>query len=169
MLLNCYCRQKSRTGAGNTNGAPQQVGGQYWYQTTIFMSKISSPVMTTFCWCCGFVFRLPSISLIKCFGSKHEWHFVMHLHIVIIFKLLWWYLGFRALTRKRSELFLTEQATGDFPTHKRRSQQVGFILKWHFSLDVTTGQRKYGGPPPAWEGPSPGNGCEVSALKHCQY
>ena len=29
------------------------------------------------------------------------------------------------------------------------------------SLDVTTGQRKYGGPPPAWEGPSPGNGCEV--------
>ena len=116
VLLNCYCRQKSRTGAGNTNGAPQQVGGQYWYQTTIFMSKISSPVMTTCCWCCGFVFGLPSISLIKCFGSKHEWHFVMHLHIVIIFKLLWWYLGFRALTRKRSELFLTEQATGDFPS-----------------------------------------------------
>ena len=26
---------------------------------------------------------------------------------------------------------------------------------------MTTGQRKYGGPPPAWEGPSPGNGCEV--------
>ncbi|XP_054265512.1 heterogeneous nuclear ribonucleoprotein Q-like isoform X4 [Macrosteles quadrilineatus] len=30
-----------------------------------------------------------------------------------------------------------------------------------YSLDVTTGQRKYGGPPPGWEGPPPGNGCEV--------
>jgi len=30
-----------------------------------------------------------------------------------------------------------------------------------YSLDVTTGQRKYGGPPPGWDGPSPGNGCEV--------
>lgn len=23
------------------------------------------------------------------------------------------------------------------------------------------GQRKYGGPPPIWDGPTPGNGCEV--------
>ncbi|XP_035710994.1 heterogeneous nuclear ribonucleoprotein Q isoform X2 [Folsomia candida] len=30
-----------------------------------------------------------------------------------------------------------------------------------YSLDVTTGQRKYGGPPPSWEGIPPGNGCEV--------
>ena len=30
-----------------------------------------------------------------------------------------------------------------------------------YSLDVTTGQRKYGGPPPDWEGAAPGNGCEV--------
>ncbi|XP_049849732.1 heterogeneous nuclear ribonucleoprotein Q isoform X4 [Schistocerca gregaria] len=30
-----------------------------------------------------------------------------------------------------------------------------------YTLDVTTGQRKYGGPPPDWEGPAPGNGCEV--------
>ena len=30
-----------------------------------------------------------------------------------------------------------------------------------YSLDVTTGQRKYGGPPPGCDGPSPGNGCEV--------
>lgn len=30
-----------------------------------------------------------------------------------------------------------------------------------FSLDVTTGQRKYGGPPPNWEGKAPGHGCEV--------
>ena len=31
-----------------------------------------------------------------------------------------------------------------------------------YSLDVTTGQRKFGGPPPGWEGEPPGNGCEVS-------
>nr|CAD7429099.1 unnamed protein product [Timema monikensis] len=30
-----------------------------------------------------------------------------------------------------------------------------------YTLDVTTGQRKYGGPPPGWEGPTPGSGCEV--------
>ncbi|XP_025833582.1 heterogeneous nuclear ribonucleoprotein R isoform X3 [Agrilus planipennis] len=30
-----------------------------------------------------------------------------------------------------------------------------------YTLDVTTGQRKYGGPPPGWEGPTPGPGCEV--------
>ncbi|KAI8115290.1 Heterogeneous nuclear ribonucleoprotein Q [Lucilia cuprina] len=30
-----------------------------------------------------------------------------------------------------------------------------------YTLDVTTGQRKYGGPPPNWDGPVPGNGCEV--------
>lgn len=30
-----------------------------------------------------------------------------------------------------------------------------------YTLDVTTGQRKYGGPPPNWQGPPPGNGCEI--------
>jgi heterogeneous nuclear ribonucleoprotein R len=30
-----------------------------------------------------------------------------------------------------------------------------------YSLDVTTGQRKYGGPPPDWTAPPPGPGCEV--------
>ena len=28
-------------------------------------------------------------------------------------------------------------------------------------MEVTTGQRKYGGPPPNWEGPPPGAGHEV--------
>lgn len=27
-----------------------------------------------------------------------------------------------------------------------------------YTLDITTGQRKYGGPPPGWEGPEPGRG-----------
>ena len=31
-----------------------------------------------------------------------------------------------------------------------------------YTLDVTTGQRKFGGPPPGWEGEPPSNGCEVS-------
>ncbi|RXG58509.1 Heterogeneous nuclear ribonucleoprotein Q, partial [Armadillidium vulgare] len=35
------------------------------------------------------------------------------------------------------------------------------IDKSGYTLDVTTGQRKYGGPPPNWEGPAPGPGCEV--------
>ena len=30
-----------------------------------------------------------------------------------------------------------------------------------YTLDITTGQRKYGGPPPNWEGPAPGTGSEV--------
>lgn len=30
-----------------------------------------------------------------------------------------------------------------------------------YTLDITTGQRKYGGPPPNWEGPPPGTGSEV--------
>jgi heterogeneous nuclear ribonucleoprotein R len=30
-----------------------------------------------------------------------------------------------------------------------------------YTLDVTTGQRKYGGPPPGWDGSPPGAGCEV--------
>ncbi|GIX86366.1 heterogeneous nuclear ribonucleoprotein R [Caerostris darwini] len=30
-----------------------------------------------------------------------------------------------------------------------------------YSLDVTTGQRKYGGPPPDWDKAPPGSGCEV--------
>ena len=30
-----------------------------------------------------------------------------------------------------------------------------------YSLDVTTGQRKYGGPPPDWEGEPPSTGSEV--------
>lgn len=31
-----------------------------------------------------------------------------------------------------------------------------------YKLDVTTGQRKYGGPPPNWDGDPPSSGCEVS-------
>ena len=30
-----------------------------------------------------------------------------------------------------------------------------------YTLDVTSGQRKYGGPPPNWTDPPPPNGCQV--------
>lgn len=30
-----------------------------------------------------------------------------------------------------------------------------------YSHEVTMGQRKYGGPPPNWDGPQPGPGYEV--------
>ena len=30
-----------------------------------------------------------------------------------------------------------------------------------YTLDVTSGQRKYGGPPPEWDGPTPEAGCEI--------
>jgi len=46
--------------------------------------------------------------------------------------------------------------------HYPDENRVNAILeRTGYSLDVTTGQRKYGGPPPGWEGPSPGNGCEI--------
>ena len=35
-----------------------------------------------------------------------------------------------------------------------------------YSLDITTGQRKYGGPPPDWEGPAPGQGEKVIVIKN---
>lgn len=37
-----------------------------------------------------------------------------------------------------------------------------------YTLDITSGQRKYGGPPPGWEGPAPGTGgSEVGNLLIC--
>lgn len=38
-----------------------------------------------------------------------------------------------------------------------------------YTLDVTTGQRKYGGPPPNWEGNTPGSGCEVIHIYILSY
>lgn len=52
--------------------------------------------------------------------------------------------------------------TNGAPQQGPDEEKIRAILdRTGYSLDVTTGQRKYGGPPPAWEGPSPGNGCEV--------
>ncbi|XP_034938338.1 heterogeneous nuclear ribonucleoprotein R-like isoform X13 [Chelonus insularis] len=55
------------------------------------------------------------------------------------------------------------QSTGTSTTPKAPDEdKIKMILeRTGYPLDVTTGQRKYGGPPPNWEGPTPGNGCEV--------
>ncbi len=36
-------------------------------------------------------------------------------------------------------------------------------------MEITAGQRKYGGPPPGWEGPPPGAGHEVSVYHICVF
>ena len=36
-----------------------------------------------------------------------------------------------------------------------------------YTLDITTGQRKYGGPPPGWEGTVPGTGEKVRIFLSC--
>lgn len=45
---------------------------------------------------------------------------------------------------------------------------ISYYLSYGFYSNCTyivivscKGQRKYGGPPPSWEGPAPGSGCEV--------
>jgi hypothetical protein len=52
-------------------------------------------------------------------------------------------------------------------TAENSAHEICFIFqslleRTGYTLDITTGQRKYGGPPPNWKGPAPGNGCEVS-------
>ncbi|RZF47216.1 hypothetical protein LSTR_LSTR004925 [Laodelphax striatellus] len=51
--------------------------------------------------------------------------------------------------------------TGATPKGPDEDKIKAILERTGYSLDVTTGQRKYGGPPPNWEGPPPGNGCEV--------
>ncbi|TRY90091.1 hypothetical protein DNTS_031588 [Danionella cerebrum] len=44
--------------------------------------------------------------------------------------------------------------------HRLRSLQE-WVQKNSITLTQINGQRKYGGPPPGWQGPAPGPGCEV--------
>jgi len=54
--------------------------------------------------------------------------------------------------------FKGEMVQQQYPNEERIN---ALLERTGYSLDVTTGQRKYGGPPPGWNGPAPGNGCEV--------
>ncbi len=49
-------------------------------------------------------------------------------------------------------------------------EKIREILKRSgYTLDVTTGQRKYGGPPPNWQDPPPPNGCEVKLIQDVHW
>lgn len=59
-----------------------------------------------------------------------------------------------------SELLLSEITNGHHC--KSRVVDVQEILdRTGYSLEITSGQRKYGGPPPNYDGPHPGAGHEV--------
>jgi len=65
--------------------------------------------------------------------------------------------------KTRAGASASSNGTGSNTSHQGPDEEkIKAILdRTGYSLDVTTGQRKYGGPPPGWEGASPGNGCEV--------
>ena len=65
--------------------------------------------------------------------------------------------------KTRAGASASSNGTGSNASHQGPDEEkIKAILdRTGYSLDVTTGQRKYGGPPPGWEGSSPGNGCEV--------
>ena len=56
---------------------------------------------------------------------------------------------------------MRDKAPGTPMTVGPSKEQLEKILQNGYTLDITTGQRKYGGPPPDWEGAAPGNGHEV--------
>ncbi|XP_054718864.1 heterogeneous nuclear ribonucleoprotein R-like isoform X1 [Uloborus diversus] len=56
----------------------------------------------------------------------------------------------------------TKMGTPAVTTKGPDEEKIKAILeRTGYTLDVTTGQRKYGGPPPNWEQPPPSSGCEV--------
>ena len=64
--------------------------------------------------------------------------------------------------RQKSRAGATNSNGGATPQQGPDEEKIKAILdRTGYTLDVTTGQRKYGGPPPNWEGGAPGNGCEV--------
>jgi len=64
--------------------------------------------------------------------------------------------------RQKSRAGATSSNGSGTPQQGPDEEKIKAILeRTGYSLDVTTGQRKYGGPPPDWDGAAPGNGCEV--------
>ncbi|GFS43962.1 heterogeneous nuclear ribonucleoprotein Q [Trichonephila inaurata madagascariensis] len=56
----------------------------------------------------------------------------------------------------------TKMGTPAITTKGPDEEKIKAILdRTGYTLDVTTGQRKYGGPPPNWDKAPPGSGCEV--------
>jgi len=51
-----------------------------------------------------------------------------------------------------------QQQTEDGKKGPNEDKVKQLLNRTGYTLDITTGQRKYGGPPPGWEGPAPGTG-----------
>ncbi|XP_050297203.1 heterogeneous nuclear ribonucleoprotein Q isoform X3 [Anthonomus grandis grandis] len=72
--------------------------------------------------------------------------------------------GLLNVFRQKSRAGSSQGSTAAAPTPAKGpdEEKIKQILdRTGYTLDVTTGQRKYGGPPPGWDGPPPGFGCEV--------
>lgn len=64
-------------------------------------------------------------------------------------------------TYRQKQKTSTTNSTPSAPKGPDEEKIKAILDRTGYSLDVTTGQRKYGGPPPDWEGTEPGPGCEV--------
>ena len=54
-----------------------------------------------------------------------------------------------------------QQQTEDGKKGPNEDKVKQLLNRTGYTLDITTGQRKYGGPPPGWEGTPPGTGEKV--------
>ena len=63
--------------------------------------------------------------------------------------------------KKRQEQFGPNAEDGDIKGPNEEKIKA-LLERTGYSLDITMGQRKYGGPPPGWEGPPPATGTTVS-------
>lgn len=67
------------------------------------------------------------------------------------------------MSRLSDVLFLSN-GNASVPKGPDEEKIKAILDRTGYTLDVTTGQRKYGGPPPGWKGPPPTGGCEVCVL-----
>ncbi|XP_076372719.1 heterogeneous nuclear ribonucleoprotein R-like isoform X2 [Tachypleus tridentatus] len=63
--------------------------------------------------------------------------------------------------RQKSKLGGSSSSTAATTKGPDEDKIKAILDRTGYTLDVTTGQRKYGGPPPDWDGPPPGSGCEI--------
>lgn len=58
------------------------------------------------------------------------------------------------------------QTASVIPSGANEEKVKALLDRTGYTLDITTGQRKYGGPPPGWEGVEPGRGEKVSCFDY---
>lgn len=72
--------------------------------------------------------------------------------------------------------YVTKSSSGGEATSNEASSRAdegkikALLERTGYTLDITSGQRKYGGPPPGWDGPVPGTGgSEVSEVIYAVF